>query len=122
MNYAEKLKDPRWQKRRLEIMQRDNFQCQFRFDDGICGEDSETLHVHHSHYITGLEPWEQPDNTLLTLCETHHKRTHGKPFIPGVQELTELSEYEIEDGVTDRISTVDKYTVLGSLKSGRGIR
>ncbi len=26
--YASKLKDPRWQKKRLEILQRDDFACQ----------------------------------------------------------------------------------------------
>ncbi len=27
MTYAEQLKDPRWQKRRLEILQRDEWRC-----------------------------------------------------------------------------------------------
>ena len=26
-DYVEKLKDPRWQRKRLEIMQRDGFRC-----------------------------------------------------------------------------------------------
>ena len=29
MGYSEKLKDPRWQKKRLEILERDNFRCQY---------------------------------------------------------------------------------------------
>jgi hypothetical protein len=37
--YLEKLKDPRWQKRRLEILQRDNWYCQ------RCYNDSQTLNI-----------------------------------------------------------------------------
>jgi len=28
LTYSEKLKDPRWQKKRLEILSRDNFTCE----------------------------------------------------------------------------------------------
>lgn len=53
-NYSEKLKDPRWQKKRLEIMARDFFTCQ------MCQCKDNTLHVHHRHYIGGREPWDYP--------------------------------------------------------------
>lgn len=64
MNYSEKLKDPRWQKKRLEILSRDNFTCQ------CCGDKDTSLHIHHSKY-TG-EPWEAPNEDLKTLCEHCH--------------------------------------------------
>lgn len=64
--YSEKLRDPRWQKKRLEIMQRDEFSCR------ICHDDKSPLNVHHSYYEKGLEPWEYSDDMLTTLCETHH--------------------------------------------------
>ncbi len=64
--YAEKLRDPRWQKKRLEIMQRDGFQCT------SCGDDSTTLNVHHSVYQKGAMPWEYEDHFLTTLCELCH--------------------------------------------------
>jgi len=32
VTYAEKLKDPRWQKKRLEIMERDEWTCQWCVD------------------------------------------------------------------------------------------
>lgn len=35
--YAEKLKDPRWQKLRLEVMNRNEFHCE------ICGSGESTL-------------------------------------------------------------------------------
>lgn len=64
MSYYESLKDPRWQKRRLEIMQRDGFKCQ------LCGNDKKTLNVHHLKY--NGEPWEAEDKHLITLCEPCH--------------------------------------------------
>lgn len=70
--YSEKLKDPRWQRRRLEIMQRDSWRCR------KCGDGSTSLNVHHDHYINGLEPWEYPADLLITLCEPcHEKQDHA---------------------------------------------
>lgn len=68
--YWEKLKDPRWQRRRLEVMQNDNFTCR------DCGNQSTTLNVHHVYYIKGRDPWDYPDQCLKTLCEPCHKRRH----------------------------------------------
>jgi hypothetical protein len=65
--YSEKLKDPRWQKKRLEILQRDLFSCQ------SCCDDKSTLHVHHRIYFDG-DPWDTPDDFLVTLCESCHQR------------------------------------------------
>jgi hypothetical protein len=64
--YSQKLRDPRWQKRRLEILQRDNFTCR------ICDDKEKTLHVHHRRYIPGHEPWDYIDELLVTLCEDCH--------------------------------------------------
>ena len=71
MTYSEKLKDPRWQRKRLEILNRDNWTCRF------CGETKNTLHVHHSWYERGREPWEHEPECLITLCEECHK-TEGE--------------------------------------------
>jgi hypothetical protein len=68
--YAEKLKDPRWQKKRLKIFERDGWKCQ------CCLLSDSTLHVHHLRYITGKDPWEYPDYLLITLCcECHQNET-----------------------------------------------
>lgn len=69
-NYSEKLRDPRWQKKRLEIMQRDNFRC------GNCFSDQSMLSVHHYYYINGREPWEYQNESLKTLCEHCHEEYH----------------------------------------------
>lgn len=70
MDYKEQLKHPKWQKKRLEIMQRDNFQCQ------CCFSKEDTLTVHHKKYIDGKSAWEYPDNLLITLCEDCHQSVH----------------------------------------------
>lgn len=67
--YAEKLKDPRWQKKRLEILQRDNFKCR------ICNDGVNTLHVHHLSY--NKDPWDVLPNQLLTLCDSCHEKIHS---------------------------------------------
>lgn len=66
--YAEKLRDPRWQRRRLEVLERSGWQC------CECGETSRELHVHHGYYEKGLDPWEYPDETLHALCKDCHTR------------------------------------------------
>lgn len=67
IQYREKFKDPRWQKKRLDIMSRDNFTCQ------ICGETERTLNVHHRIYERGREPWEYNNDLLVTLCQPCHE-------------------------------------------------
>lgn len=73
ITYSEKLLDPRWQKKRLLILSRDNFQCQ------QCGDDKNTLHVHHKYYLPGLEPWSYEDHVLVTLCKGCHQDETDSP-------------------------------------------
>jgi len=65
--YAEKLRDPRWQKKRLQILERDEWTCQ------DCKDTESTLHVHHFYYERGKNPWEYPDKHLITLCKPCHE-------------------------------------------------
>ena len=60
--------DPRWQKVRLRIMERDSFEC------SACGDKESTLHVHHKKYDKGKRIWETEDKDLITLCENCHER------------------------------------------------
>lgn len=69
--YSEKLKDPRWQKKRLEILSRDGFMCK------KCCNDKLTLNVHHRYYNNGFEPWEYPDECYVTLCNDCHEFEHS---------------------------------------------
>jgi hypothetical protein len=81
--YYEKLKDPRWQKKRLEIFERDEWTCQG------CFEKNNTLHIHHKKYIQGLEPWEHANDTLITLCEECHEyeTVHKKEALKNLTEI-----------------------------------
>lgn len=66
MTYADKLKDPRWQRLRLEVFDRDNWECKF------CGDAGETLHVHHKSYSKTGNPWDSSVAELITLCVHCH--------------------------------------------------
>jgi hypothetical protein len=70
--YVEKLRDPRWQRRRLEIFQRDNWTCQ------LCSRTDLELHVHHL-YRTTKDPWDEPDLHLLTVCQLCHDQQPSNP-------------------------------------------
>jgi hypothetical protein len=67
--YRQKLLDPRWQRKRLEILNRDNWACRF------CESNSKTLHVHHEQYEWGRDPWDYPNDLLTTLCVDCHEAT-----------------------------------------------
>jgi 5-methylcytosine-specific restriction endonuclease McrA len=70
MKYTDKLKDQRWNQKRLEILRRDEYTCQY------CGLKETELHVHHIVYQSGKEPWESLSADLLTLCEACHEAEH----------------------------------------------
>lgn len=66
-SYKDKLLDPRWQKKRLRILERDKWACR------CCGDKESTLHVHHVHYDPRAEgPWDYADTSLVTLCAECH--------------------------------------------------
>lgn len=63
--YSEKLQDPRWQKKRLEILERDCWQCVY------CQDKESTLHVHHLKYKGA--PYEADNADLETVCKYCHR-------------------------------------------------
>lgn len=73
--YSEKLRNPNWQKKRLEIMERDKWSC---LDCGSGLKDGKTLHVHHIEYKFGVDPWNYPDTNYETLCLDCHADRHKK--------------------------------------------
>lgn len=66
-SWMERCADPRWQRKRAQICERDGWQCT------DCGDSHALLNVHH-HYYDGSNPWDYPDSALSTLCERCHKR------------------------------------------------
>lgn len=82
--YAEKLKDPRWQKRRLDVLSQDNFTCQW------CGEKEKTLHIHHFCYPKSRNPWESEDSDMVTLCCDCHEFNHLKGLPKIINDIHSL--------------------------------
>ena len=68
MTYSDKLRDPRWQKKRLKILERDGWKCKY------CESEDIELHVHHKKY-KGL-PHDADDEDLETLCKNCHYIFH----------------------------------------------
>lgn len=98
MTYSEKLRDPRWQKRRLEVLERDGWKCT------ACGDASKTLHVHHRYYVSDRDPWFYPPWALQSLCEECHDEAKGTgaEFMAGFEAIIACisgngTESEIED-------------------------
>ncbi len=68
--YSELLKDPRWERRRIDILLNADFTCE---ECGLsCWDEELTLQVHHRHYRAGAKPWEYEDADLVCLCRTCH--------------------------------------------------
>lgn len=95
MSYETLLKDPRWQRKRLEILSRDGFECK------ICFDTEKTLHVHHINYNRGCKPWEYDDCDLTSLCEDCHE---------SVEELIR----KIRDQIFNKNAALDSYDQLAA--------
>ena len=99
--YSEKLKDPRWQEMREHIFGRDHYTCR------LCHRRQETdviLVLHHRAYLKGKEPWDYPNEYLITLCNECHEAEHGYsggivPYgLPGIGEDPEEEFFEYSYG------------------------
>ena len=92
-SYLEKLKDPRWQQKRLKIFERDNWEC----DE--CGKKTEELHIHHKRYPKTGNPWDAEDDDLKSLCKScHEKYTKRK-------KKYKTAKWLIEEFNTDEIDS-----------------
>jgi len=72
--YSEKLRDPRWQKLRLKVLERDDWTCQ------SCHDTTSPLNVHHKEYGTGKEPWDYAIDNFVTLCDACHARERNERY------------------------------------------
>ena len=66
-SYYDLLKHPKWQKKRLKIIEEAGFECQ------NCGSKDDTLPVHHLYYEKDKAAWDYPEEALQCLCEKCHK-------------------------------------------------
>lgn len=70
MKYSQKLKDPKWTAKRLEILKLKGENC------SLCGNSNGTPEVHHGYYTPFKEPWEYDNDSLWVLCRKCHDKTH----------------------------------------------
>lgn len=106
MKYSEKLKSPQWQKKRLEILQRDNFTCQ------ICSDTETELHVHHLKYSG--EPHEALNEDLQTLCKHCHSLIEYLKDVLEPNEVVKVKKFKEKI-----ILTSTKYTFIYTIKNNQ---
>lgn len=99
-SYSEKLKDPRWQKKRLVILERDEFTCQSCFDS------ESTLNIHHKVYNKGKDPWDIDDCCLITLCEHCHENERLSLYVFDL----------VKEGVKKKFLTADAMEIAQSFE------
>lgn len=85
--YSKLLRDPRWQKKRLKILDAHGFKC----DE--CGDTKNELQVHHCYYEKDRNPWDYDDDCFKVLCDEHHKAWH----LLKADIDKKLSKFNIED-------------------------
>jgi len=116
--YREKLLDPRWQRRRLEILSAADFTCR------DCGDKTKTLHVHHAYYLPEREPWEYPDDLLRCVCDDCHRehaeaddqlRADLQDLEMMLQQCSLRSKYAAANGVHTLAGLILSFRDLGAI-------
>ncbi len=89
ITYSDLLNSPQWRSKRAHIIKRDNNRCV------DCGT-MERLRVHHKYYSKNKAPWEYPDDSLITVCDTCHEKIHTrqcyKKYMKAVDEMRTQSQ------------------------------
>lgn len=124
--YIEKLKSPLWQRKRCEVMSRDDFTCV------RCGSTDKQLHVHHLSYEHRRDPWDYSMDNFATLCfECHEEETEllgnvGQRMKERLQQDKQLAttlldnafaEYElllVRETLAERSERIDSLTDAGA--------
>lgn len=127
MKYSDKLKSPKWQKKRLEMLERDNFTCQ------CCGDTETMLHVHHKKYEWQRLPWEYPDSGLITVCNHCHLAIHAIMQaeinfngdirkLPIGDKMPAISKGDITEPIFPLYATIDTTLVICSINENNEVR
>lgn len=97
MDYKTQIRTSQWQRKRLEIMQRDDFKCRICTSDGF-------LNVHHLYYLPNVVIWDYDSEGIITLCqECHEKITHDLPKLSGIVA------FQILAGKIDPLSIIENF-------------
>lgn len=92
-----------WQKKRLEILNRDEWKCR------RCTDQFTNLQVHHLYYKHDYLPWEYENEAFITLCELCHLKTEFikwilNPVLFQKDGFLQRDITEIQDVITRRLS------------------
>lgn len=121
MDYTTQLRHPKWQKKRLEILNRDSFTCK------VCLDTETNLQIHHKEYISGRKAWEYDDDNFTTLCEHCHKNIEAFKTIPLIP-LIASKIYRPHDDHFDvttivvhedkrKFVSIDRFSKIGNIRS-----
>lgn len=115
--FQRQLQDPRWQKKRLEIMERDEWTCQ------RCGDTKATLTVHHKSYRFDGEKfadiWDYDKSNLITLCDLCHEKEEIK--LKKIGKNVHIFLRSIFENAESITMAMDMFEILSN-KLGRRIR
>jgi len=99
MTYYEMLKHPKWQKKRLEVLELNRFRCE------NCGNAEDQLNIHHGYYDNSLKLWEYDNDTLYCYCETCHKEAH-ELLLDLNHGLGRIDIFLLDSIITKRIASI----------------
>lgn len=113
LTYRDKLKDPRWQRVRLNVWDRAGDCCE------SCGNSRKQLDVHHFYYERGLDPWDYPLESLALLCQDCHESWHArKAKIDKLLARTSTLDLDriigLMEGALSAWNTTDRYIDKGT--------
>ena len=97
MTYTEKLRHPKWQKKRLQVLEKDDWKCR------ICRSGEKFLQVHHKAYRP-VDPWDYQADELEALCLDCHHSAHD--FLRGSGRFS-LSQFYTSQAIKEKIGADD---------------
>lgn len=98
LSYAEQLRHPFWQRKRLCVLERAGWSCE------LCGATDKTLNVHHKRYVKGALAWEYEDAELASYCEDCHASEH--------------EAREVLDELLSKSTTLETTSIVTALAAG----
>jgi hypothetical protein len=106
LSYKEQLTHHNWQRKRLEIFQRDNFACR------ICGKKDIQIHVHHICYLKNKNINDYHNNLLITLCsECHENETYEGMINIYSQNLINNLAYLLDLNLCEMMKLIDEISI-----------
>ena len=111
LSYADQLKHPLWQRKRLEVFEAAEFTCQ------RCKSTDKQLHAHHKIYLRGRKPWEYPNELLECLCDDCHDQVHDE-----LESLHLLIAQQPTSALPRIEEVLERYLASGEAPPGIGPR